>query len=156
MSGDAERVPCRVRPAEEADLEAMIGLLRQLFALEVDFGADPECQRRGLRSLLARPGQARVLVAEGAGAVRGMCSVQSVVSTAEGGLVGWLEDLVVAEGWRGRGLGRCLLRAACAWARQQGLSRLQLVADRSNAPARDFYWRQGWDSTQLVVLRRRL
>jgi len=41
-----------------------------------------------------------------------------------------------------------------AWAKTQGATRVQLVADQENADADLFYKALGWQSTQLVVRRR--
>ena len=142
-----------IRSAASTDLDALVPLLGLLFSIEADFRPDPERQRRGLAQALADPSRVGVLVAERAGAVIGMVTAQLVVSTAEGGTSAWIEDMVVAERERGRGLGRRLLEAIEAWARARGASRLQLLADRENAPARAFYARLGWSSTQLVCLR---
>lgn len=142
-----------IRPACPADLEAMAGLLETLFAIEADFASDPAKQRAGLALLLAKD-DACVLVAELAGEVVGMCTVQTVVSTAEGGLAGWVEDVVVAPGWIGRGVGRTLLEGVEGWAAEAGLVRLQLLADRDNAAALGFYGRLEWRPTALVALRK--
>ena len=143
-----------IRAAEERDLEVLLGLLQALFSIEADFRPDPDRQRRGLALLLAEPARAAVLVAERRGAVVGMVTAQLVVSTSEGGPSGWVEDMVVAEAERGRGLGRRLLEAIEAWAHARGATRLQLLADRENAPALAFYARLGWRATRLVCLRR--
>ena len=141
-----------IRPATAADVEAMIGLLTTLFSLEADFCPEPAVQRRGLRMLLAQP-SACVLVAAMDGEVAGMCTCQLVVSTAEGGFSGLVEDMVVADSRRGSGIGRALLDAARAWAVTHGATRLQLLADADNAPALDFYHHVGWNSTRLLCLR---
>jgi GNAT superfamily N-acetyltransferase len=47
-----------------------------------------------------------------------------------------------------------VLEAIEAWALARGATRLQLVADRENAPALAFYARLGWRATRLVALRR--
>ncbi len=95
-----------------------------------------------------------MIVAERAAAgVVGMVTTQLVVSTAEGGPAALVEDMVVAPDHRMRGTGRWLLRAAEAWARERGATRLQLLADRNNDPALRFYRRMGWRSTDLVCLR---
>ena len=141
-----------VRPARAADLDALVELLRALFAIEKDFSFDGARQRRGLRMLLDSD-RACLLVAEGEAAVVGMCSGQLLVSTAEGGLSLLVEDVVVAEQWRGLGVGRLLMEAISSWAVQREATRLQLLADRNNMPALDFYHHLGWQSTQLVCLR---
>lgn len=143
-----------VRPAVSDDIAALVELLQQLFALEVDFVPDSAKQRRGLQLLLERPEQAAVLVAEQNGSVIGMCSAQRLVSTAEGGEVALVEDVIVDAGQRGNGVGRALLEALERWAQDHDLSRLQLLADRGNTPALDFYSRRGWLPTQLLAWRR--
>lgn len=144
-----------MRPAQQVDLSACCDLLRQLFSIEADFAFDADKAARGLALLLNAP-EHLLLVAERAQQVCGMVSVQRLISTAEGGPVGLVEDMVVANEHRGRGIGRRLLTAAEAWARDQGLTRLQLLADRDNASALAFYHRQGWQTTALVAWRRPL
>ena len=142
-----------IRLARPDDIPAMAGMLGQLFAIEADFCADPATQSKGLTSLL-QSASAKAWVADHQGRAVGMMTLQTLVSTAEGGPVGLIEDLVVSSEWRGRGLGRRLMLTAEAWAREHGLRRLQLLADRENSPALDFYSRKGWESTRLIALRK--
>ena len=51
----------------------------------------------------------------------------------------WLEDVFVADSARGRGLGRALVEAVVARARERGCKRVQLDVDADNAPARTLY-----------------
>jgi len=143
-----------VRPAVPDDLETMVALLRELFALEPDFRFDPVRQRRGLALLLADRLRRVALVAERDGAVVGMVTGQLVVSTSEGGGSVLVEDMVVIGTARRQGVGRLLLRAVETWARGRGATRLQLLADRENEAALRFYERLGWGGTRLVCLRR--
>ncbi|MGE4504537.1 MAG: N-acetyltransferase family protein [Desulfovibrionaceae bacterium] len=145
-------MPAAIRPAREADLDALVALLGQLFSIEADFAVDAAKQRRGL-ALLLECRDAVVLVAEERGEAVAMVSGQVVVSTAEGGPAVLAEDLVVRDGMRGRGLGRALMAALADWASRRGATRMQLLADVSNTPALDFYRRIGWRSTDLVCLR---
>jgi GNAT superfamily N-acetyltransferase len=143
-----------IRPAVQADIDAMVQLLQELFALEEDFRPDPARQQKGLKLLLDGCGKHRcLLVAETEGRVIAMASVQVLSSTAEGGLAGLVEDVVVHRRHRDRGVGRQLMAAICAWADRHGLTRLQLLADRNNRPALDFYAALGWRQTQLICLR---
>ena len=143
---------CIVRAARPTDVEQMVRLLDLLFAMEADFRPDPARQRQGL-ALLLDDGRARVLVAERADGVVGMCTGQLVVSTAEGGPALLVEDVVVDPHHRGRGVGRALLAALADWARGRGVRRLQLLADGTNGPALAFYDRLGWRATALVCRR---
>ena len=143
-----------IRPATPADIPPMVELLRELFSIEVDFTPEPSKQRSGLELLLRCGDRACVLVAEQAGRVVGMVTAQVVVSTAEGADVAWIEDLVVTEEARGQGLGRELLATVERWCVERGLQRMQLLADRENAPALEFYRRQGWQTTQMFAWRK--
>lgn len=144
-----------IRRAGPEDIPALLGLLRLLFSIEKDFVFNAEKQERGLRLLLAES-RAAVFAAEQDGQVVGMCTGQLLISTAQGGLSALLEDLVIAPAWQGRGIGRLLAAAAEAWAVSQGASRIQLLADRSNAPALTFYQKIGLQTTAMICLRKML
>ncbi|KAB2888976.1 MAG: GNAT family N-acetyltransferase [Desulfobulbaceae bacterium] len=147
-----EAPTCTIRPARTADIPEMVRLLELLFAIEADFTADADRQSQGLNLLLQQP-LACVMVAEQEGRVVGMCSGQLTVSTAEGGFALLVEDLVVAADFRGRKIAPRLLEAVALWAAGHGAARMQLLADRDNAPALAFYRRLGWKETALVCLR---
>jgi len=152
IRSDVERNMFWIRTACSDDLPAMTRLLQDLFAVETEFEVDIEKQRCGLRMLLDSP-LAELWVAERHGRVVGMVTVQLVVSTAEGGLSGLLEDLIVSSVYRRRGLGKALLNAAVNWSREQGATRIQLLADSRNVPALIFYRKQGWKQTNMIALR---
>jgi GNAT superfamily N-acetyltransferase len=153
-SGSEATVKVIIRSATAADLDALIELLVELFSIEADFSPDRARQRRGLELMLADPERRRVLVAEREGAAVGMVTGQLLVSTAEGGSSLLVEDMIVRQPERGRGLGRRLLAAIQEWAVERGATRAQLLADAENGPALNFYGRVGWRRTQLVCLRR--
>ncbi len=143
-----------IRNARATDLDALVGLLRILFAIEEDFSFDKQRVRQGLRLLLAAR-RATILVAEQDRQVVGMCTGQVVISTAEGGPALLVEDVVVLPDRRGRGIGRALLDALAAWSLDAGADRMQLLADRDNDAALAFYRHCGWHSTRLICLRKR-
>jgi GNAT superfamily N-acetyltransferase len=149
---------CTIGAAQESDIPRLVELLRELFGHEADFAADPARQRRGLALLLAAAAQGeRVNVAvarDERGVAIAMASAQLVISTAEGALSAWIEDVVVDAGWRRRAVGQRLIHYLLAWARERGATRAQLVTDIQNADALRFYDRIGWTGTQLTVRRR--
>lgn len=51
----------------------------------------------------------------------------------------WLEDVFVSESARGTGLGKALVEAAIARARDRGCARIELDADEANTPAIGLY-----------------
>ena len=144
---------CRIRTATPADIPALVGLLAALFTIEQDFSPDTEKQARGLAGVIANPNGSVAVATDGAGTVVGMSSAQLVFSTAEGAWSAWVEDVVVAEAWRGHGLGRALLEQILAWASDRGATRAQLLVDLDNPPALDFYRHLGWAETRLAARR---
>lgn len=141
-------------PASVNDLPDLIQLLDALFSIEQDFTPQPENQRRGLERLLADSERACIMVArDESGRAIAMASAQLVISTAEGAPSAWIEDVVVSGTYRGQGLGKQILAALLDWARRQGATRAQLLADLDNTPALSFYDHLGWHGTRLGARR---
>jgi len=145
----------RIREATTEDLSKLTVLVSELFNIESDFNPNIRKQRQGLAYLMGCE-QATVLVMEMGNHIIAMCTLQPLISTAEGGTVGMVEDLIIAEPWRGKGLGTQLLNAVEAVALAQGMSRLQLLAGRGNAEAQLFFDKQQWQKTNMRVRRKRL
>jgi ribosomal protein S18 acetylase RimI-like enzyme len=145
----------RIRSAAITDLEALTGLLGELFEIEEDFSPDAELQRTGLQQLMQEPG-AIILVAETGEEIAGMCTVQTVISTAEGGPAGILEDLIIQSKYRKQGIGRALVATAEKWAGERKLKRIQLLMESENEDALAFYFKMGWQGTRLICKRKKL
>lgn len=144
-----------IRHAQTEDIPRMCDLLVELFSIESDFVPDREKQARGLSLLLNDQSESSyVLVAVHEETVIGMATVQTLISTAEGGRVGLVEDVVVDRQFRNQGIGALLLERVVAWCRGKGLKRLQLLADHENRPALAFYTFQGWTTTYLICMRK--
>jgi GNAT superfamily N-acetyltransferase len=139
--------------AEPADIPALAGLLAELFTLESDFRPDLAKQEQGLRLIVENPATGRIFVLRAGGRIVGMASALFTVSTAEGGPVVLLEDVIVAEGYRGRGLGRKLVGHVLDWARDNGFRRVTLLADRDNDLALRFYEGLGFGPSCIAVYR---
>ncbi len=144
-----------IRPARPDDIPRMCDLLEDLFSIEADYEVDVVKQVKGLSMLINdSSGRAFVGVAVADDSIAGMATVQTLVSTAEGGRVGFVEDVIVDKRFRCRNVGTLLIERIIAWSREQGLTRLQLLADRENHPALNFYTSRGWDFTKLICLRK--
>jgi GNAT superfamily N-acetyltransferase len=142
--------------ASAKDLPAMADLLAELFTLEADFQPDREKQLAGLKLILDNPALGRLFVLKVDGNITGMANALITISTAEGGRVLLLEDVIVKAEYRGAGLGRQLVEHVLAWARVEGMSRVTLLADKDNASALGFYQRMGFHHSAMTVLRRKL
>ena len=82
-----------------------------------------------------------------------MVNLLFTVSTAEGGLVLVLEDLIIREDHRGNGSGTALLRHAVEFAKQNGCARITLVTDRSNQEVIRFYEKHGFEVSSSAHMR---
>ena len=138
------------------DLPHLADLLAELFTLESDFQPDRDRQLRALRAILDDPDIGRLFVLRVDGKVAGMANALITVSTAEGGRVLLLEDVIVRSEHRGGGLGRQLIEHVLDWARGQDMTRVTLLADRDNRAAQDFYRKLGFGDSHMTVLRRKL
>lgn len=143
----------RIDFAAAADLPQLADLLAELFTLESDFTPERERQLSGLRLILDNPELGRLFVLRDEGKVAGMANALITVSTAEGGRVLLLEDVIVRREYRGGGLGKLLVEHVLAWATAQGMTRTTLLADRGNTAALDFYRKLGFAESSMVVMR---
>ncbi len=142
-----------IRRATINDLSSLLPLLQQLFSIEKDFIFDAKKQMEGLL-LLLRSQHSVIMVAEEKCSIIGMASAQLVISTAEGRASILLEDVVMTPSWQRQGIGSELLKSLGVWGEQHGASRMQLLADKTNQQALDFYSNRGWQTTQLICLRK--
>ena len=139
--------------AGAADIDAMADLLYELFTLESDFKPERAKQLAALRWILDHPAHGRLFVARDAGRVVGMANALVSISTAEGGPVLILEDVILAASHRGSGHGRQLVEHMLHWAASEGMQRVTLLADKDNAAALAFYERLGFEESAMVVRR---
>lgn len=82
-----------------------------------------------------------------------MLSLQYVISTALGGRVAWLEDVIVHPQARGRKIGERLLKHPLEAARGEGCLRVSLLTDADNTHAQRYYQRQGFAHSSMRPMR---
>jgi GNAT superfamily N-acetyltransferase len=149
--GEKEHVV--IEPATEADLDELSEMLGGLFAQEGDFRPDKERQLRGLRLIFEQPSRGRVFVLRQNGAIVGMINLLFTISTAEGGFVILLEDLVVHKKFQGKGYGRKLLEHAIDFAKQKNFLRVTLLTDRPENVAQEFFRHHGFVESSMIPMR---
>lgn len=148
--------PVEISFASLQDLPRLCDLLGELFTLETDFSPDRARQMRGLGLILENPGLGRLFVVRVNGRVVGMANALISVSTAQGGRVLLLEDVILEKDYRNGGLGRRLVEHVLDWAAAEGMTRVTLLADKDNVPAQGFYRRLDFKPSSMTVLRRAL
>jgi GNAT superfamily N-acetyltransferase len=142
-----------IEPATEADLDELSDLLGELFSEESDFRPNKEKQLRGLRLIFEQPNRGRVFVLRRDHAIVGMINLLFTISTAEGGFVMVLEDLVVHKKYQGHGYGAMLLNHAIGFARQKNFLRITLLTDRPENVAQEFFRRHGFHESSMIPMR---
>src|SRR3954447_8613956 len=128
-----------IEPATEADLDELSELVGELFAQESDFRPNKEKQLRGLRLIFEQPNRGRVFVLRCDGVIVGMINLLFTISTAEGGFVVLLEDLVIHKTYQGKGYGAKLLQHAIDFCKQKNFLRVTLLTDRPENLAQEFF-----------------
>src|SRR5439155_9903111 len=109
-----------------------------------DFRPDKAKQLRGLRLIFEQPSGGRVFVLRRDGVIVGMINLLFTISTAEGGFVILLEDLVIHKEYQGHGYGSKLLEHAINFARQKNFLRITLLTDRSEIRSQELFRRHGF------------
>jgi GNAT superfamily N-acetyltransferase len=136
-----------VRAARQDEAEAMVPLYLWLFAPP---GSKPASwdERRAVVALRQAidSHDSAVLVAErDDGALIGFVTGYQDMHSVRYGYRVWVEDLAVDPQERSKGVGKALLDAAKAWARERGATHLELDSALARTDAHRFYDREGAD-----------
>jgi RimJ/RimL family protein N-acetyltransferase len=126
-----------VRPARAGDAREMAELMAMVAEERAGIAAEPPVDIEDRTALFARTAAGSIVAVAG-DQVIGMLHVE--VSRHGFGDLGML----VARGWRGRGVGSALLQAAIGWARDRGLHKLCLEVFPHNAAAIALYRKTGF------------
>jgi GNAT superfamily N-acetyltransferase len=134
-----------IRTAIPDDIPQMVELLGELYALEPDFSFDRTTHARGLAILLQERGCLTLVCSENQTTkLDGMVTLQPHISSGFGCKEAVLEDLIVRESMRGKGIGTLLLVNAYCEAERMGYNRMRLAVDCDNLKAKRFYEAKGW------------
>src|SRR5712672_1596972 len=142
-----------IEPATAEDLDELSDLLGELFSEESDFRPNKEKQLRGLRLIFEQPNRGRVFVLRRDNAIVGTINLLFTISTAEGGFVVLLEDLVVHKKFRDHGYGSDLLEYAIKFAKQKNFLRITLLTDRPEIRSQNFFRRHGFVESSMMPMR---
>jgi GNAT superfamily N-acetyltransferase len=141
-----------VRDAVEADLPRVVELLQQMSLdspREDTSSPIKEAYVEAFRRIEADP-SLRLLVIEVDGRVLGTASFILVPNLSYRGRPhAIVENVVVDEAERGRGLGEQLVRYCLEEARRAGCTRLSLASNRQRTRAHAFYERLGFKQSRL-------
>jgi GNAT superfamily N-acetyltransferase len=137
-------VEFEVRPARIDEAATIVPLYEWLFAPP---GSRPDAwdERRAevaLRQAIESHDSV-VLVADDGGALIGFLTGYQDLHSVRFGYRAWVEDFAVEPKRRSQGVGKAMLEAAKAWARERGATHLELDSALARADAHRFYEREG-------------
>jgi GNAT superfamily N-acetyltransferase len=129
----------KIRPANPDDCSVLFDLIRELAIyerLEDHLVVTPDDLQRNLFG--PRP-YAEAMIAEAEGAAAGYALFFHNFSTFRGQPGLYLEDVFVKPAFRGRGIGKALLKTVAALARERRCGRMEWMVLDWNESAIDFY-----------------
>ena len=144
----------RVEMATLDDLPALTELVMELFSMsDGDFSPDRETQERGLRLILEDPSRGRIAVVRNDDQIFGMVNMLFTISTARGGFVILMEDVVIHPDHRGQGFGTMLVEHVIEFAKRKQFLRITILTDRISASSQEFFKKQGFDYSNMIPMR---
>jgi len=166
---DPDHVPVRseldmtdrivIRPARDSDRDFVVSLVSSLLEFGSPAWEDAETLAPGFGDMLAhvvsaQDPRATVLIAQAADETPlGFISLR-VREDVTGVERGHVADLAVTENARRMGVGKALMKAGEAWARERRLRVLSLDVWSTNDPALSFYRQMGYTAESLCLMKR--
>ncbi len=143
----------RIEPATIDDLPKLVDLTMALFELEEDFNPDPKKQERGLRSILEQPSRGRIFVVRTDYEIIGMVNVLFTISTAMGGFVILLEDVIIHPEFRCQGYGTQLVEYVVDFAVRKDFKRITILTDKISEESQRFFQRLNFHHSHMIPMR---
>ena len=143
----------RIEPATLEDLPQLTDLVMALLGEEEDFTPNRIKQEHGIRLILEQPSRGRIFVLRTNHSIVGMVNLLFTISTAEGGFVILMEDVIVHPMHRGQGYGTALLKHAIQFAREKKFKRITLLTDQISAESQRFFQRHGFTHSHMIPMR---
>jgi N-acetylglutamate synthase-like GNAT family acetyltransferase len=139
-----------IRLANESDVQAAFKLMAELGYADLSLARFAETYHE----LLEVPGMLLILAEDKNREVVGLASISHRPQLRLVGRLVTIDELVVADHARGRGVGVELLKAAKAMAKKLGARRLELETNRARESyRRGFYIKNGFKEADSAVMR---
>ncbi len=131
-----------IRRALKEDMSQVLHLIKELAVFENEPEAVHITEETLINHGVGNQALFTCFVAQQEGKILGMALVYFRFSTWEGKSL-HLEDLIVSQEYRGKGIGKALYNQVMQYAAQEGVSRVEWVVLDWNTNAIDFYKKSG-------------
>ncbi|HVV63508.1 MAG TPA: GNAT family N-acetyltransferase [Pseudolabrys sp.] len=140
---------CKMTRRTSADAQALL----QKFLREDEHYLDssaaygdkgPKALERAVDLFLRKPEIGFVWLAYADGKAAGVCIVCYAISTSVGGVVAKLDDVFVADGYRGKGVGTKMIAALKKELKKRKVGRIDTAVHKRNPGAARYYARLGF------------
>jgi GNAT superfamily N-acetyltransferase len=131
------------RPAALGDVGAIVAMMRDYYAQDGYTFVEAEARAAALM-LISDPSLGRLWVTQDKDTIVGYVAVALGFSFEYRGREAFVDELLIAESHRGRGLGREALELAEAYCRDAGVNALHLEVERHRETALELYRRRGF------------
>jgi GNAT superfamily N-acetyltransferase len=142
-----------ISKAKIEDIDELNILLVSLFSQEFEFTPNLENQTIALNKIISNESIGVVFKATFERKIVGMVSLLFSESTALGGRVAMLEDMVIDTSVRGQGVGKRLIDYALKEAKNLSCKRITLLTDENNHIAHNFYVKNGFKKSTMIPFR---
>jgi ribosomal protein S18 acetylase RimI-like enzyme len=139
------------RDAQAADVASIVAIMARYYAEDGYALVDAEA-RVVLERLIADERLGKLWVIDDGGDVVGYLAVTLGYSLEYRGVDAFVDELVIREDHRGRGLGAEAMRLAEAYCRARGVMALHLEVERHRDRAFGLYLKQGFESHDRHLL----
>ena len=137
----------RVRNARRGDAEALASLLAEL-------GYPGSADQATIHWVISHPEIEVIVAADNHDKAMGMVTFSHRPQLRAKGRIATIEELVVTESWRGRGVGRELLKRVVERARSLSVKQLEMVTHKGRGEFLEaFYLACGFEQIDSAVLR---
>jgi GNAT superfamily N-acetyltransferase len=143
----------RIEPATVEDLPRLVDLTMALFEMEEDFDPNRQIQQRGLEAILEQPNRGRIFVVRTDYEIMGMVNCQFTISTAMGGFVILLEDVIIHPDFRRQGYGMRLVNYVIDFAKRKDFKRITLLTDKISAESQAFFEGLNFQHSHMIPMR---
>jgi GNAT superfamily N-acetyltransferase len=140
----------KIREATIDDKEAVFDLLRQLMSTANEDSPINQASGDETFQAVIEGNQGDVLLAEEDGTALGLCTLAYPVAIRCGGSYASIEEFIVNEAARGKGVGGKLLEASIDLAKSRGCR--EMVVNRPSDLGLPVYLRHGWKDAGKCLL----